>query len=79
MEEIRINTFPELIEFIYDHEPTPELLSEIVRQGFKTLWINCPSEPDEQVRILNEFWDKWQGQNEKPVFLNIDISLKNED
>ena len=77
--EIRIQTFNELIEYIHDHKPTPELLCEIVRQAFKTLWINCPNDVDAQVRILSEFWERWQNEEEKPVFLNIDISLKEED
>jgi hypothetical protein len=77
--EIRIQTFNELIEYIHDHKPTPELLTEIVRQAFKTLWINCPNDVDAQVRILSEFWERWQNEEEKPVFLNIDISLKEED
>ena len=75
---IQINTFAELIEYIHDHEPTPELLTEIVRQAFKTLWIDCPNDVEKQVEILTEFWEKWQGK-EKPIFIGIDISLKTDE
>jgi len=76
--EIRIQTFNELIEYIHDHKPTPELLTEIVRQAFRTLWVNCPNDVDAQVKILTDFWNKWKNEDEKPVFLNIDISIKEE-
>ena len=74
MEQIHLNTFDELIEFLKTNELTPKEVNEIIRLQFKSFYI-LDHTKDEMIEGLIEWWSKWKHTNERPPFIGYKNTL----
>jgi len=72
--EIEINTFEDLIEVIENNNLCEQDRNEVVRQCLKVIVIGSISKI-ELIKQLKEYWSKYSNKIERPIFLNVDLSI----
>ena len=77
MKNIEINSVEELIEVIESGALKPEEVCTVIHACINVIAF---AEPDHKKRAkeLREFWNKYKGQQEKPIFLDIEIDVIND-
>lgn len=75
---IRLNNFEDIVQFIREHKPRPNVTAEIMRNAFKVIIFDMPEGPEEQITLISEFYEGYkQGKNR--VFYNININLRTDE
>ena len=70
MEQIHLNTFDELIEFLKTNELTPKETNDIIRQAFKCFFLDDRPK-DEMIEALIIHWNKWKHTKDKSPFIDL--------
>jgi Zn-finger protein len=73
---IEINTFDEMIEFIRNRNLTKKQISEIVQNCINCILIEDYETKEDIINALIKFWDKYKHLQEKPIFIDLDISVQ---
>lgn len=74
---IELKTFDGLVKFMKRPDVTIEQVVEIIYQGFKIIVFaeNFKSK-DEIIETFCEVYEKYKNTKEKPIFMGVDISVK---
>ena len=70
--EVKVSTFEELIELLETRRLTSEQRNEIVRLTLKVIVLGDYTQR-ELIQELKTFWDKYDHQQERPIFLGVDL------
>lgn len=73
---IEINTFEDLLQFIEQNDLTHKQISDIVQASTNSILINKYERKEDLIHDLKQFWSRWKNHNEKPIFINCDISVQ---
>jgi hypothetical protein len=76
MEQVRINNFNELVNFITDNDLTIEQMNTLIQTTLGLMVITSTTK-DEVLKHLHLFWKDYgnKPRTERPLFLDVDISL----
>jgi len=72
--EVKVSTFEELIELLETRRLTIEQRNEIVRLTLKVIVLKDYTQR-ELIQELKAFWDKYDHQQERPIFLGVDLDV----
>ena len=72
--EFKVSTFEELIELLEARKLTIEQRNEIVRLTLKVIVLKDYTQR-ELIQELRTFWDKYDHQQERPIFLGVDLDI----
>ena len=72
--EVKVSTFEELIELLETRRLTIEQRNEIVRLTLKVIVLKDYTQR-ELIQELRTFWDKYDHQQERPIFLGVDLDV----
>ena len=72
--EVKVSTFEELIELLETRRLTSEQRNEIVRLTLKVIVLKDYTQR-ELIQELKTFWDKYDHQQERPIFLGVDLDV----
>lgn len=70
-----INNFDDMIQFIREHDLTPDQTHELVRTCINSYLVTDYKSKDELITALTDFWSKWKDVDERPLFIDLDISV----
>lgn len=73
--KILINTFDKLVEVIETQGLTTEQRNELVRLSLKLIVLDDYNKTD-LIRELRAYWSKYKDAQERPIFLNLDLEVK---
>ena len=73
--EVRIDTFDELIEFLKTNDLTSKETNDIINKALKCFFIDDRPK-DEMIEALIVHWAKWKHTNCRPIFIDLDIDVK---
>jgi len=68
MMRIRIDTYEDLIAFIKRDKVTPEQACEVLRTALKV--YAYPEDKDVMIKKIENYLNRWEGCNEKSLFLD---------
>jgi hypothetical protein len=68
--EVTINTFAELVDFIEETNLTPGQTAEIVQATIGAYYTNTAPK-QELLTALVEWWERYEEQQEKPIFIRL--------
>ena len=71
-----INNFDDMIQFIKEHDLTPDQTHELVKTCINSYIVTDYKSKDELITALTDFWSKWKDTVERPLFIDLDISVK---
>lgn len=72
--EVKVSTFEELIELLETRTLTSKQRHEIVRLTLKVIVLKDYTQR-ELIQELRTFWDKYDHQQERPIFLGVDLDV----
>ena len=72
--EVKVSTFEDLIELLETRTLTREQRNEIVRLTLKVILLKDYTQR-ELIQELRTFWDKYDHQQERPIFLGVDLDI----
>ena len=72
--EVKVSTFEDLIELLETRTLTREQRNEIVRLTLKVIVLKDYTQR-ELIQELRTFWDKYDHQQERPIFLGVDLDI----
>ena len=75
METSRIDTFEDLIQFLKVNDLTPSEVNDIINKALKCFFIDDRPK-DEMIEALIIHWNKWKHTKERPIFIDLDIDVK---
>ncbi len=73
--EVKVSTFEELIELLETRRLTIEQRNEIVRLITLEVIVLKDYTQRELIQELRTFWDKYDHQQERPIFLGVDLDV----
>lgn len=71
--EFEIRNFEDLIHFLESNELTERQTNDILTKTIQSLYTGDTSNKKEMITALREFWKKWSGEPEKPLFIDLNI------
>ena len=68
--QFKIKSFDDLIEFIENEEASLKEIEEIIRQTLRVIVISDEKyDKRDLIEKLKDFWNKFKGPQERPLFL----------
>ena len=64
-----IQSYKELILFIRTNKLNPKQASKLVTLASNVINLNEYENTESFIKDLDEFWEKWKGIKEKPLFI----------
>ncbi len=64
-----IQSYKELILFIRTNKLNPKQASKLVTLALNVINLNEYENTESFIKDLDEFWEKWKGIKEKPIFI----------
>lgn len=68
--QIKITKFSDLIKLIEDYDLNDEQIMTLLSSIPSPIYMGKPMRKPELVEKLKEYWQKYQGPGEKPLFLD---------